>query len=477
LQLWLRNEVAKPDRVYELQLLAAAADRHGHARGGGGGGDASSDRGLLNGLGMLADFNGLTSKHGVFESAWHDEDWQVACKPFVDASAAAERSGAAPLLVELPQNSEAAAEGKENHQSLGKELQLLSVAAMVAAGIGRPFRAKVPRSMYGSRFLNGSAHNAEWKILSDTDGIGGRGAPFSSSNKGEHIVVPVQSVAEAVGAAAKSSDSTILFHAAAANPWACDTAPSVRHQDQSAAGNELVALLAHRLEKFGWDLVKLPLTKTHATACVVRQLFAPSAEMLREVDSRLDAAVDVEGAGLVLGIHVGPDNAQVSSIHQRLACASEMTATFRRHSRSSKPSVSGLPNLVNGHNGREVAWIVVGGGADAAEVAVAEAGVLAQTAAAMHLANGGMHSAHVPPPVVITPASNSTMMTAWLGFYLLSESHACTTYRHDCESARLACIGSVRRNLVSGLMLEAIAAPTPTGRGKEPQCTHWHRNF
>lgn len=455
LSLWLKSGAAKPDRVSELLQHTAH----------------SVPRGSRNGLGRLAGFPNLAERHGVFTSAWHDAGWESACSSFLNASKAAEQSGAAPLLVEILSERTNA-----THFDLGPELQMITLAALVAAGLGRPFRAKVPESTYGSTTLN-SAIPADWRV-------------YKSDLLEQQEAVFATNVTEAIAmGAANPASSTIVLRSVAAAPWKCHATPTVRHQNQGAASTELIALLSKRMSEFGWNLARLPLTRDLAMVCTVRQLFPPAASVLAEVDRQLDNGVDVEGVGLVLGIHLGSDEVGAADRKRRLACAWKMTTAFRTHARAGESRASSLPT----HRGREVAWVLVGGGAGMPAVAARFAADMVAIARSKNVPNSYYGDAIAP--TVIAPATGAgagagdrevrpytPLQIAWLNFYLLSESHACTSYWNVCDLARIACISSLRRNLASGLFLEAVAHSTASkhkgGRShKEPECSHWHRHI
>ena len=469
LALWLKDGAAKPDKVSLLQEQAAFSARKGSA------GKNTTQAGLgglhQNGLGLRSTFPNLEEKHGVFASAWHDDEgWRDACSPFVNASIAAEESGVAPLLVKV---------SSSDLFNLGQELQLITLAALVAAGLGRPFRALVEKSHYGPEILNRGVP-VDWRLFAD-DQFGQIGNKSFASSVTEAIKLANISPAE----------TPIFLQPRAADPWECTATTSIRHQNQRAFGVELTKILSNRISKFGWNLAQVPLTRELANVCIVRQLFPPAPSVLAEVDVQLDKVVDVEGAGLVLGIHLGSlgkdgqankemergEKVAESAMKRRLSCAWKMTTAFRHHAgllESSKMSA------LSAHRGREVAWVVAGGGSKIAAAATEFAADLAERA---RMKSTRKHTyADAPSPVVIVPVNNKSfnpVKTAWLEFYLLSESHACTSYRHVCDLARVACISSIRRNLASGLFLEAIA-PFRTAKkkvgGKEPDCSHWHRH-
>jgi len=166
-----------------------------------------------------------------------------------------------------------------------------------------------------------------------------------------------------------------------------------------------------------------------------------------------------------------------------------MTTAFRTHARAGESRASSLPT----HRGREVAWVLVGGGAGMPAVAARFAADMVAIARSKNVPNSYYGDAIAP--TVIAPATGAgagagdrevrhytPLQIAWLNFYLLSESHACTSYWNVCDLARIACISSLRRNLASGLFLEAVAHSTASkhkgGRShKEPECSHWHRHI
>jgi hypothetical protein len=366
----------------------------------------------------------------VQRSAWHDQIWLDSCTPFATAVRASEATGAAPVKLEL---------GRQLQQD--EQLYVIVAAVLLAVALNRPFRAVVGPG-FGAGLLD--PREAEWRLPGDVE---------SKRADGEHLVLSNSSDMFATAAAA-GHGVTLLLDESFAYGWSCN----VRHAEASLGVQLVLIPLAMALAKFGWDDVQVPLTRSLATTCAVQTFLRPAPEIIAEIDQRLEEAADVDGPGLLLAVHVGngPAAAAAALVHARLDCAWDMTESFRLNAKLL--AVHGG----RGHSGREVGWVLAGG--DKATVAMAKE----------YIASKAAGTPGVPHPTIIVADRNGTHAAAWIEFFLIAESHACTSYRGSCEPARTACIAGPRRQQGHGLLLEAVESTTVSD-GSEPSCKRWSK--
>lgn len=450
-RLWLHTGVAKAQGVQDALVMADLSGRRGSAKVP----LLFNARGTLGGM---AGFDGLRETHGALRSSWHDEDWRVACSPFLKAFRAAEAGEGvrtdrrttsvadingstplAPVKVEFGR-----------HTDLAEQLQLLTLGALLALATGRPFRAAVGRT-FGPEYIQPPL--ADWRL------------PHwhYEAVKAPDRHMWVDNVTAALAAATANPYETLLLSPSVAHAWGCDVHGTAKQRDARPEVLMVLNTVAARLYRYGWDSAEVPLTRSTATTCMIRCLIHPAPTVLAHLDAGLEAAADVEGTGLILGVHVGEPAIGPEAAIQRLSCAWEATAAYHlQHAgRRKKPST---------------AWVLIGGGPGT------------PAAAQRFLAHraGRNQSLTAPPTLLLGAAGNrsstgagtgatqqhSAAFRLWSEFFFLTEAHTCTFYKGMCGLARMACMIGLRRQLGNGLMLEATA-PEHGYDGKEPQCARW----
>ena len=350
----------------------------------------------------------IDEPHGATGSSWRSKAWMNLCQPYVRAvnhTEVVQKGKIQPLETQI-----------NPRKPIADQVADLVTAALFAMVVGRPFRASIGADSFSADYVKPSVYN--WKLFEG----------HFDKTKGGFDHVYGKSIHDFLSQPDRDNPAKI----------------ALLDLDQSFQLETMMGLLTRKLtSKYGRPKDAGVVPVREAVLCAVHTLLKPSDEMLAQIDDRLESAADMEGVRLMLGVTNQFGANTPADVRATPAAAFGcIWETYRASVINAREAiVAAAAAAADPDKGTKMI-----GAMSTAWVVPSDSAGTVPNAAAATIAKPPM--ADLPVPTLLTLPPDGKLETAWLEFFLLSETHKCVTIGGDpleAKAINIGCAASLRQ--------------------------------